>query len=162
MSQMPSPDDTRRMDENVSEWRASAANRRCVVVQAVLGDNQWRSEMTDYQSLSAADLNAAIAVRVCGVSVHYHCGIAFTDEIGLMGLLAPKRYSTELDACFVAQAALAAKGEQYEDAWLDVMRGFHAIMDEERQPQAGWFLANASARTRCVAMLQAIDAAEES
>ncbi len=149
---------------------------------------------TDYTSLSDADLNAAIAVRVCGWPIidenepyrwyHYdHKGVVVVQDKATpyeKGA-APERFprpecipvpfrpATVLDDAFLAQSALAAKGEEYM-MWYKkhLVDAFYSKPAFPLQSSGGFidtlmlYLMTADVRTRCVAMLQACDAVEKS
>jgi hypothetical protein len=127
--------------------------------------------MTDYAALTDAELNAAVAVRVCGYREEKEgrWGKAMIDPKGIqVGNWEKARgwvwfgYSAHfmpnwcgcLNACFAAQQSLAAKGEEILFAYVQEM------VKLKRDATYPWLLM-ADARTRCVAMLQACDAVEK-
>lgn len=108
-------------------------------------------------SLSDADLNAEVAVKVCGEVVHYRHGIAFTEQAGLLGYNVPKKFCSNFDACFAAQAALAAKGERYIDEYRTAL----AIVSPAESHAAHLiFLLTAPARIRCECIIRAVESME--
>lgn len=132
--------------------------------------------MTDYSQLNDADINAAIAVRVMGwtlgeVTIEHerdshsdYTTEAWMKSDGDTARVASRfRPSKNLDDCFLAQSALAAKGVEYIRHYSHNL--YADDNDEHRiQEVVGWRdfwrIANTNARNRCIAMLQAVDACE--
>lgn len=133
--------------------------------------------MTDYSQLSDADINAAIAVRVCG-----HTGVRFIkdhpwglvrdltakeiNDYAVYGIkhecLAADNYCGHIQWAFVAQSALAAKGQEYI-GWHEFIIRNAILLETEQLPEPNtvWKILTADARARCIAMLQAVDECEK-
>jgi len=135
--------------------------------------------MTDYATLSDADLNAAIAVRVMGYRIVEAIGEEwfedaqkggfpfaafelgsiwiYLDNSGNRNSVILGEFSANLNCCFAAQSALAEKGKAHLFEYVICLQ---LIVINDIPPVALFAEIMAPARTRCIAMLQACDAVE--
>lgn len=139
--------------------------KRLDTIEKQLPAHYGATTMTDYAALSDAGLDATIAVRVMGwivtsvnewyrgnpIVIEYWDGPDRTTEKFERWTWKPTK---NFNHCFAAQTALAAKGDDY---LFSFVREIMALRKDATYP---WLLT-APARTRCVAMLKAVDAVEQ-
>lgn len=115
--------------------------------------------MTQISEMTDRELDAAIAVEICGWTdvtngKYSLCGIA-----PWMGLSTTVwRYSTNLNACREAEQMVVSEAAEYTRQLRRVLNAQYG--DRDRMPQL-WRFATATARQRCEAMLMAVRAKEQ-